>query len=40
MRFHPRFEVGEQGEQTFQRAAQISPEIVNFLKKYIEEANK
>jgi len=40
MRFHPRFEVGEQGERTFQRAAQISPEIVNFLKKYIEEANK
>ena len=40
MRFHPRFEIGEQGERTFQRAAQISPEIVNFLKKYIEEANK
>jgi tripartite-type tricarboxylate transporter receptor subunit TctC len=40
MRFYPRFEIGEQGERTFQRAAQISPEIVNFLKKYIEEANK
>jgi tripartite-type tricarboxylate transporter receptor subunit TctC len=40
MRFHPRFEIGEQGERIFQRAAQISPEIVSFLKKYIEEANK
>ena len=40
MRFHPRFEIGEQGERTFQRAAQISPEIVNFLQKYIADANK
>jgi tripartite-type tricarboxylate transporter receptor subunit TctC len=40
MRFHPRFEIGEQGEQIFQRAAQISPDIVDFLKKYIEDANK
>jgi tripartite-type tricarboxylate transporter receptor subunit TctC len=40
MRFQPRFEVGEQGEQIFRRAAQISPEIVDFLKKYIDDANK
>jgi len=24
----------------FQRASQTSPEVVNFLRKYIEEANK
>lgn len=40
MRFQPRFEVGEAGERLFQRASQTSPEIVNFLRKYIEEANK
>jgi tripartite-type tricarboxylate transporter receptor subunit TctC len=40
MRFHPRFEIGEQGERTFQRAAQIPAEVVTFLQKYIEEANK
>jgi tripartite-type tricarboxylate transporter receptor subunit TctC len=40
MRFHPRFEIGEQGERTFQRAAQIPAEVVNFLQKFIEEANK
>jgi tripartite-type tricarboxylate transporter receptor subunit TctC len=40
MRFHPRFEIGEQGEKTFQRAAQISPEILSFLRKFMEEGNK
>jgi tripartite-type tricarboxylate transporter receptor subunit TctC len=40
MRFQPRFEVGEAGERLFQRASQTSPEVVNFLRKYIEEANK
>lgn len=40
MRFQPRFEVGEAGERLFQRASQTSPEIVHFLRKYIEEANK
>jgi hypothetical protein len=40
MRFQPRLEVGEAGERLFQRASQTSPEIVNFLRKYIEEANK
>ena len=40
MRFQPRFEVGEAGEQLFKRASQASPEVVNFLRKYIEEANK
>jgi hypothetical protein len=40
MRFQPRFEVGEAGEHLFKRASQASPEVVNFLRKYIEEANK
>jgi tripartite-type tricarboxylate transporter receptor subunit TctC len=40
MRFQPRFEVGEAGERLFQRASQASPEVVNFLRKYIEEANR
>ena len=40
MRFQPRFEVGEAGERLFQRASQTSPEVVNFLRKYIEEANR
>jgi tripartite-type tricarboxylate transporter receptor subunit TctC len=40
MRFQPRFEVGEAGEQLFKRASQASPEVVSFLRKYIEEANK
>ena len=40
MRFQPRFEVGEAGERLFKRASQASPEVVSFLRKYIEEANK
>ncbi|HEX5020377.1 MAG TPA: hypothetical protein VFX54_06945 [Candidatus Binatia bacterium] len=40
MRFQPRFEVGEAGERLFQRASQTSPEVVSFLRKYIDEANR
>ena len=40
MRFQPRFEVGEAGELLFKRASQVSPEVVSFLRKYIDEANK
>jgi putative tricarboxylic transport membrane protein len=40
MRFQPRFEVGQSGEVLFQRASQTSPEIINFLRQYIEQANK
>lgn len=40
MRFHPRFEVGEQGEKLFQRVAQTPPEIVTFIRQYIEQVNK
>ena len=40
MRFQPRFEVGEAGERLFKVASQTSPEVIAFLRKYIEEANK
>ena len=40
MRFQPRFEVGQSGEALFKRASQTSPEIINFLRQYIEQANK
>jgi len=40
MRFQPRFEIGEAGEKLFQRATATPAEVVNFLRKYIEEANK
>src|SRR5438445_888631 len=40
MRFQPRFEVGEAGERLFKVASQTSPEVIAFLRKYIEDANK
>ena len=40
MRFQPRFEVGEAGERLFKVASQTSPEVIAFLRKYIDEANK
>ncbi len=40
MRFQPRFEVGEAGERLFKRASQTSPEVIAFLRKYIDEANR
>lgn len=40
MRFQPRFEVGEAGEKLFKQASAVSPEVVNFLRKYIDEANR
>lgn len=40
MRFQPRLEIGGDGERLFQRASQVSPEVVNFLRKYIDDANR
>jgi hypothetical protein len=37
MRFQPRFEVGQSGEALFKRASQTSPEIITFLRQYIEQ---
>jgi tripartite-type tricarboxylate transporter receptor subunit TctC len=40
MRFQPRFEVGAAGERLFQLASQTRPEVIAFLRKYIDEANR
>ncbi len=40
IRFHPNFEVGEQGERLFQRVSQTSPEVINFIRQYIEQTNR
>jgi tripartite-type tricarboxylate transporter receptor subunit TctC len=40
MRFQPRFEIGAAGERLFKRASQTSPEVINFLRQYIEQGNK
>jgi tripartite-type tricarboxylate transporter receptor subunit TctC len=40
MRFQPRFEVGEAGERMFSVASSIKPDVIAFLRKYIEEANR
>ncbi len=40
MRFHPRFEVGEAGERMFKVASQTRPEVVDFIRQYIEQANR
>ena len=40
MRFHPRFEVGEAGERMFKVASQVRPEVVDFIRQYIDQANR
>jgi tripartite-type tricarboxylate transporter receptor subunit TctC len=40
MRFQPRFEVGDAGERMFKLASATSPEVVNFLRQYIDQANQ
>ena len=40
MRFQPRFEVGEARERLFQLASQTRPEVISFLREYIEQANR
>ena len=40
MRFQPRFEVSEAGERLFQPASQTRPEVISFLREYIEQANR
>lgn len=40
MRFHPRFEIGEGGERLYQRATQISPDLANFIRQFIEQERK
>jgi hypothetical protein len=40
MRFHPRFETGEDGEKLRDKVLRASPEIVDFVRKFVEEARK
>ena len=40
MKFHPRFEIGEDGERLKQKVLQAPPEIVEFVRQYIEQARK
>jgi tripartite-type tricarboxylate transporter receptor subunit TctC len=40
MRFHPRFQIGEEGVKLYQQITQISPETVAFLKDFIAQHKK
>jgi len=40
MKFHPRFEVGEDGERLRQKVLQASPEAIDFMRQFIEQARK
>jgi tripartite-type tricarboxylate transporter receptor subunit TctC len=40
MRFQPRFDVGDDGERLRDRVLRAPPEVVNFVRKFIDEARK
>jgi tripartite-type tricarboxylate transporter receptor subunit TctC len=40
MRFHPRFDVGEDGERLRERVLKAPAEIVDFVRQYVEQARK
>lgn len=40
MRFQPRFEVGEDGERLRERVLKAPPEVVDFVRQFIEQARK
>jgi hypothetical protein len=40
MKFHPRFETGEDGEKLRQKVLQAPPELVDFVRQFIEQARK
>ena len=40
MKFHPRFETGVDGEKLRQKVTQVSSEIVDFVRQYVEQARK
>ena len=40
MKFHPRFEIGEDGERLRQKVLQVSPELVDFVRQFVEQARK
>jgi len=40
MRFQPRFDVGEDGERLREKVLRAPPEVVDFVRKYIDEVRK
>lgn len=40
MKFHPRFELGEEGERLYQRVMQAPAEVLDFLRQYVEQVRK
>jgi tripartite-type tricarboxylate transporter receptor subunit TctC len=40
MRFHPRFDVGEDGERLREKVLKAPPEVVDFARKFMDEARK
>lgn len=40
MRFHPRFEIGEDGERLRSKVLQAPPEVVDFVRQFIDQARK
>jgi len=40
MKFHPRFEMGEEGEKLYRQVVQAPAEVLDFLRQYIEQARK
>jgi hypothetical protein len=40
MRFHPRFDVGEDGERLRDKVLKAPPEVVDFARKFMDEARK
>ena len=40
MRFQPRFETGEDGERLREKVLRAPAEIIEFVRKYVEEAKK
>jgi hypothetical protein len=40
MRFHPRFDVGEDGERLREKVLKAPAEIVDFVRQYVEQARK
>jgi tripartite-type tricarboxylate transporter receptor subunit TctC len=40
MRFHPRFDTGEEGERLRQKILQVPTEVVDFIRQFIDQARK
>jgi len=40
MKFHPRFETGEDGEKLKQKVLQAPPEVTDFMRQFIEQARR